>query len=76
MSAQACSSAATVTGLRPSTRCAESPRPIPSSIRPPEISLSVAMADAVTVGSLVTGFVTHGPMWMPVVPAAISVKIG
>ena len=61
MVTQARSSAATVTGLRPSTRCAESPRPIPISIRPPEISLSVAIADAVTVGSLVTGLVTHVP---------------
>ena len=49
---------------------------MPISIRPPEISFSVAMAEAVTVGSLVTGLVTHGPMWMLEVPAAISVKIG
>ena len=49
---------------------------MPISIRPPEISFSVAMAAAVTVGSLVTGLVTQGPMWISLVAAAISVKIG
>jgi hypothetical protein len=76
MVTQARSRASMVTGARPSTRCAESPRPIPISIRPREISFSVAMAAAVTVGSLVTGLVTHGPMRISVVPAAIRVKIG
>ena len=45
----------------PITRRAESPRPIPMSIRPPVVSWRVAIADAVTVRSRVAGFVTQGP---------------
>src|SRR5258707_448119 len=52
---------ASVIGGLPRTRRAESPRPIPRSIRPPEISSSVASAEAVTVGSRVPGFVTRRP---------------
>ena len=52
---------ASVIGGLPSTRRAESPRPMPRSIRPPLISLSVASAEAVTHGSRVPGFVTHVP---------------
>ena len=65
-----------MTGVRPSTRWAESPRPMPSSMRPPEISWRVAIADAVTVGSLVTGLVTQVPRWIVVVACAHSAKIG
>ena len=43
------------------TRTAESPRPIPQTVRLPYISLSVANSDAVTVQSRVAGFVTIGP---------------
>src|ERR1044072_6658179 len=38
-------------GLRPITRTALSPRPMPLTMRPPEMSLSVACADAETAGS-------------------------
>jgi hypothetical protein len=57
----ASSSWASVVGLRPSTRCAESPRPIPQMVRLPNMSLSVANTEAVTVGSRVAGLVTRGP---------------
>ncbi len=43
------------------TRTAESPRPMPHTVRLPNISLSVANSDAVTVQSRVAGFVTIGP---------------
>ncbi len=43
------------------TRTAESPRPMPHTVRFPYISLSVANSDAVTVQSRVAGFVTIGP---------------
>ena len=36
--ATACSNSATLTGCWPITRRAESPRPIPITIRPPEMS--------------------------------------
>src|SRR3954447_6770002 len=49
------------TGLPAVTRTAESPRPIPHTVRLPYISLSVAKTDAVTVQSRVAGFVTMGP---------------
>ena len=49
MNRQACSICSTVTGFWPITRRALSPRPIPTSIRPPETSCSVAIALAVTV---------------------------
>ena len=49
---------------------------MPSSMRPPEISWSVAIADAVTVGSRVTGFVTQVPRWIVDVACAHSAKIG
>ncbi len=59
-------------GALPSTRRAESPRPMPRSIRPPDSSLSVARADAVTDGSRVAGLVTHVPSRSVVVAWAIS----
>jgi hypothetical protein len=43
------------------TRTAESPRPIPQTVRLPNISLRVAKSEAVTVQSLVAGLVTIGP---------------
>jgi hypothetical protein len=50
-----------VFGRRPSTRRAESPRPIPQMVRLPYISLRVANCDAITVQSRVPGLVTIGP---------------
>ncbi len=60
---------ASVVGLRPSTRRAESPRPIAQTVRLPNMSLSVAKTDAVTLGSRVAGFVTSGPTIMRSVAA-------
>ena len=48
-------------GRRPMTRSAESPRPMPQTVRLPNMSLSVANSDAVTDQSRVAGFVTIGP---------------
>ena len=45
----------------PMTRRAESPRPIPHTVRLPYMSFSVANSDAVTEKSLVPGLVTIGP---------------
>ena len=67
---------AIVIGGLPRTRRAESPRPMPRSIRPPEISSSVASTDAVTVGSRVPGFVTQVPSRIRSVTPAISVRSG
>ena len=76
MRRQASSISSTDTGFLPMTRRALSPRPIPTTILPCEISFSVAMALAVTVTSRVAGLVTHGPIRMRSVPVAISAKIG
>ena len=54
-------SSASRTGLPLITRTAESPRPIPQTVRLPYISLSVANSEAVTVQSRVAGLVTIGP---------------
>src|SRR4051794_41952145 len=54
------------------TRTAESPRPMPQTVRLPYISFSVAKTDAVTVQSRVAGFVTNGPTMMRVVSARIA----
>lgn len=54
-------SRASVLGLRPTTRIAESPRPMPHTVRLPYISLSVANVEAVTSQVLVPGLVTIGP---------------
>lgn len=43
------------------TRTAESPRPMPQTVRLPYISLSVACSEAITVQSRVAGLVTIGP---------------
>src|SRR3989442_919065 len=57
----ASSRTASVVGGFPRTRRAESPRPIPRSILPPESSCRTASVLAVTEGSRVAGFVTHVP---------------
>ena len=45
----------------PMTRRAESPRPIPQTVRLPYMSFSVANSEAMTDQSLVPGLVTIGP---------------
>ena len=62
---------ASVVGFLPSTRRAESPRPIPQIVRLPNMSLSVANSEAVTVGSRVAGLVTNGPTVIRSVAASI-----
>jgi hypothetical protein len=64
-------SVARLAGGLPSTLRAESPRPIPQTVRLPKVSLSVANSEAVTVQSLVTGLVTMGPT----VSAAVADRI-
>ena len=64
-------SVANVVGLPLVTRTAESPRPIPQTVRLPNISLRVAKTDAVTVQSRVAGLVTKGPTLMRCVCARI-----
>ena len=64
-------SSVVVTGLPFVTRTAESPRPMPHIVRLPNISLSVANTDAVTVQSRVAGLVTNGPTLMRWVCARI-----
>ena len=61
MSRMARDRTASEAGRRPSTRSAESPRPMPQTVRFPNVSLSVANIDAVTDGSRVSGLVTSGP---------------
>jgi hypothetical protein len=55
------SSRARVVGGLPCTRTAESPRPMPQTVRLPNCSFSVACSDAMTVQSRVAGLVTIGP---------------
>ncbi len=54
-------SVARVLGLRPATRIAESPRPMPQTVRLPYMSLRVAKVEAVTSGLRVEGLVTMVP---------------
>ena len=54
-------SVASVVGAPLVTRTAESPRPMPHTVRLPNISFSVAYMLAVTVQSRVAGLVTIGP---------------
>jgi hypothetical protein len=54
-------SSASVCGVPPITRRAESPRPMPQMVRLPYISLSVANSDAITVQSRVPGVVPTRP---------------
>jgi hypothetical protein len=67
---------ATVVGFLPITLRAESPRPMPRSIRPPVTSFRVARALAVTVMSRVAGLVTHVPRRISCVAAPIRVSSG
>ena len=67
----AASVSASVVGGLPRTRRAESPRPIPQIVRLPNVSLSVANSEAVTVGSRVAGLVTNGPTVIRSVAASI-----
>ena len=60
----------TVVGLPLVTRTAESPRPMPQTVRLPNISLRVANSDAVTDQSRVPGLVTMGPTTIDVVRAS------
>ena len=76
MTCVASSSVASDVGGLPRTRRAESPRPIPRSIRPPERIWSVASALAVTDGSRVAGFVTHVPSRSRSLFWAITVMTG
>ena len=64
-------SVASVAGGWPITRRAESPRPMPHTVRLPNMSFSVANSDAVTDQSLVAGLVTIGPTVIDVVAARI-----
>jgi hypothetical protein len=73
---RALSNSAIFTGCCPITRRAESPRPMPITIRPSEMSCSVAYALAVTVGSRVPGFVTQWPSFSRSVCTASSVRSG
>ncbi len=61
-----------VVGLPLVTRTAESPRPMPQTVRLPYISLRVANTDAVTVQSRVAGLVTIGPTITRLVAARIG----
>lgn len=54
-------SRARVAGCRPATRIAESPRPIPQTVRLPNMSFRVANVEAVTSQLRVDGLVTIGP---------------
>ena len=55
----------------PMTRRAESPRPIPQTVRLPYMSFSVANSDAMTDQSRVPGLVTIGPTVIADVAARI-----
>ncbi len=68
---------ASLTGLPLIARTAESPRPMPHTVRFPYISFSVANSDAITVQSRVAGLVTIGPtmiLWVCVEDAAVDHK--
>ena len=81
------SNSATLTGSSPIVRRAESPRPMPMIIRPPEMSWSVANALAVTVGSRVPGLVTFSPslivdvasaegLWLALIDSQTNERLG
>ncbi len=74
MTTIASSSVAMVVGGLPSIRRAESPRPMPRSIRPLLTSSRTASADAVTEGSRVAGLVTQVPSRSLVVACAMRVS--
>ena len=62
-------------GLPPITRNAESPRPIPQTVRSPNISFIVANMEAMTVQSRWTGLVTIGPTRTLEVAASMAGKM-
>ena len=64
-------SVASVVGFPFVTRTAESPRPMPQTVRLPYISFKVAKRLAVTVQSRVAGLVTMGPTLIERVDARI-----
>ena len=72
----ACSKCSIVAGFFPMTRRDESPRPMARSIRPPEMTFSVARRLAVTVGSRTIGLVTSVPSRIFRVSPAIRVSSG
>src|SRR5439155_16301213 len=74
MTTIASSSVAMLVGGLPSTRRALSPRPIPRSMRPPEISSRTARVEAVTLGSRVAGLVTQVPSRIRSVACARSAR--
>ena len=76
MTCTACSRSFIDVGGLPRTRRAESPRPMPRSIRPPDSSLRTARVDAVTDGSRVAGLVTQVPSRSVVVASAMRVSSG
>ncbi len=67
----ASASVASDMGGCPMTRRAESPRPIPHTVRLPYMSFSVANSEAMTDQSLVPGLVTIGPTVIALVAARI-----
>ena len=67
---------ATVVGRCPRTRRELSPRPMPISMRPPEMRFSVANRLAVTVRSQTAGLVTIVPSRTLLVLAANRARIG
>src|ERR671926_916231 len=69
---QRASKSATFTGFSPTTRRDESPRPIPITMRPFEMSCAVAYQLAVIVGSRIPGFVTKWPSLIRSVRSAAS----
>jgi hypothetical protein len=71
ITAIASDSVASDIGGWPMTRRAESPRPIPQTVRLPYMSFSVANSDAVTDQSRVPGLVTIGPTVIADVAARI-----
>ncbi|GIS99084.1 MAG: hypothetical protein CM1200mP26_07970 [Acidimicrobiales bacterium] len=59
-------------GFFPMTRMAESPRPMPHTVRSPYMSLRVANSEARTVQSRVPGLVTMGPTTIFSVAASMA----
>ena len=67
----AASRVARLAGLPPVTRTAESPRPMPHTVRLPYMSLRVANIEAVTAQPRESGLVTIGPTVTDFVSARI-----
>ena len=64
------SNTASGAGFWPRNPSEESPRPIPSTARPPDATCTEVMADAATAGCRVTGFVT--PVANPIFEVAVA----